>query len=114
VPDTGCATARPFRVEGVWELPLSMPRDGSLRFLGYRPEEILEVWSSCARRIADSGGVVVLLTHCERSFSGNSTMLEIYRRFCEQVATDHHFTWSSPGEVLERAAAMETPEAPPA
>ena len=113
VPDTGCATARPFPVEGVLELPLSMPRDGSLRFLGYRPAEIFEVWSSCARRIADSGGVVVLLTHCERSYSGNPAMLEVYRRFCEQVAADPRYAWSSPREVLDRAA-REAAEAPPA
>jgi peptidoglycan/xylan/chitin deacetylase (PgdA/CDA1 family) len=114
VPDTGCATARPFRLEGVWELPLSMPRDGSLRFLGYEPEEILEVWSTCARRIADSGGVVVLLTHCERSFSGNPAMLGIYRRFCEQVAADRRHAFRSPRDVLDRAAAQESTEARPA
>ena len=30
IPNNGCASARPFHVEGINEIPLSMPRDGSL------------------------------------------------------------------------------------
>ena len=85
VPNNGCATARPFTIEGIRELPLSMPRDGSLRFLGYSPEEIAALWIECADAIARSGGVVVLLTHCERRFSGGEPMLAAYRAFLEYV-----------------------------
>jgi peptidoglycan/xylan/chitin deacetylase (PgdA/CDA1 family) len=85
VPNNGCATARPFTIEGIRELPLSMPRDGSLRFLGYSPDEIAALWIDCADRIAHSGGVVVLLTHCERRFSGDERMLGAYRQFLEYV-----------------------------
>jgi peptidoglycan/xylan/chitin deacetylase (PgdA/CDA1 family) len=85
VPNNGCATARPFRIEGIVEVPVSMPRDGSLRFLGYSPHEIAAIWRDCASRIARSGGVVVLLTHCERRFSGTPAMLDAYRRFLEFV-----------------------------
>src|SRR6185312_13744291 len=74
VPNNGCASARPFMIEGIMEIPLSMPRDGSLRFLGKSPREILRIWIDCAERISASGGVVVLLTHCERRFSGNAPM----------------------------------------
>jgi peptidoglycan/xylan/chitin deacetylase (PgdA/CDA1 family) len=91
VPNNGCATARPFRVEGITELPVSMPRDGSLRFLGYAPSSIGHVWRECASRIATSGGVVVLLTHCERRFSGAPSMLDVYRRFVEFVAESDRF-----------------------
>jgi peptidoglycan/xylan/chitin deacetylase (PgdA/CDA1 family) len=86
VPNNGCATARPFTIEGVTELPLSMPRDGSLRFLGYSAAAIGHLWTQCADSIARSGGVVVLLTHCERRFSGNPEMLATYRRFLEYLA----------------------------
>jgi peptidoglycan/xylan/chitin deacetylase (PgdA/CDA1 family) len=48
VPNNGCASARPWRFGDMWELPLTMPRDGSLRFLGYSPEEILAMWIHCA------------------------------------------------------------------
>ena len=79
VPNNGCASARPFRVEGIVEIPLSMPRDGSLRFLGHSPREIADLWIKCADEISASGGVVVLLTHCEARFSGSSAMLDAYR-----------------------------------
>lgn len=83
VPNNGCATARPFAVEGITELPLSMPRDGSLRFLGHSAAAIGRMWVECAEAIARSRGTIVLLTHCERRFSGNPEMLATYRRFLE-------------------------------
>ena len=42
-----------------------------------------DLWIECADLIARSGGVVVLLTHCERRFSGDAGMLDAYRRFLE-------------------------------
>jgi peptidoglycan/xylan/chitin deacetylase (PgdA/CDA1 family) len=104
-PNNGCASARPFLVEGIVELPVSMPRDGSLHFLGYSPDQIVQCWLDCARQIGRSGGVVVLLTHCERRFSGNPPMLTAYRRFLEFVAESDRFTWSNPATVLERGLA---------
>src|SRR5204863_4346562 len=47
VPNNGCASARPFALSGLLEIPLSLPRDGSLLFLGYSPEEIGDLWISC-------------------------------------------------------------------
>jgi peptidoglycan/xylan/chitin deacetylase (PgdA/CDA1 family) len=102
-PNNGCASARPFPIEGIWEIPLSLPRDGSLRFLGYSPAEIAALWIDCAERVGRSGGVVVLLTHCEARFSGNGPMLAAYRTFLEHVVGSGRFRWSSPAEVLRAA-----------
>jgi peptidoglycan/xylan/chitin deacetylase (PgdA/CDA1 family) len=100
VPNNGCATARPFVVEGIVELPLTLPRDGSLRFLGYSPDEIARMWIECADLAARSGGVVVLLTHCERRFSGRSGMLDAYRRFLEHVRErPDRFAFSMPADA---------------
>jgi hypothetical protein len=107
VPNNGCASARPFRMGRLAELPVSLPRDGSLRFLGYRPTEIADLWISCAETIARSGGVVVLLTHCEKRFSGNEPMLEAYHRFLEYVATDSRYEWSMPLTVLGELGLLE-------
>jgi peptidoglycan/xylan/chitin deacetylase (PgdA/CDA1 family) len=103
VPNNGCASARPFVTEGTIELPVSMPRDGSLRFLGYPPGEIAALWIACADAIAAARGVVVLLTHCERRFSGNAPMLAAYRTFLEYVAGSDRFAFSAPLRVVERA-----------
>ena len=104
-PNNGCASARPFVCEGLRELPLSMPRDGSLLFLGHEPADILTLWKSCAASIAASGGVVVHLNHCEPRFSGNPVMLGIYRDFLEFIAGDSRYAFATPEAVLTRMAA---------
>lgn len=87
-PNNGCATARPLKVEGIWEIPLSMPRDAGLMFLGYDPEDIERCILDSARLIRASGGVVVLLTHCEEAYSGNRVMRDLYRRVLTRLADD--------------------------
>jgi len=100
-PNNGCATARPFRIEGAVELPVTMPRDGSLRFLGWSPEEIVGIWTRCADLIARSGGVVVLLTHCERRFTGQPAMFAAYCRLLEHFhERSDLFAFSTPDAVL--------------
>jgi peptidoglycan/xylan/chitin deacetylase (PgdA/CDA1 family) len=94
-PNNGCASARPFLVDGLAEIPLSMPRDGSLRFFGHGPDEIRDLWIACARTIARSRGVVVLLTHCEKRFSGNPGMLQAYEDFMDFISCSAEFCWSS-------------------
>ncbi len=103
IPNNGCSSARPFRIEGTSEIPITLPRDGSLKALGYSPKESLELWIQCGEEISRSGGVVVLLTHCERRFSGNSKAIDAYRRFLDHVSGSDRYVWSTPGEVLERA-----------
>lgn len=101
VPNNGCASARPFLIEDTTELPVSLPRDGMLRFLGYSPDQILGMWIECADRIARARGVVVLLTHCERRFSGTAAMLDAYRRFLEHVgAHADRFVFRRPDDAL--------------
>jgi len=114
VPNNGCASARPWRFGQLWELPLSMPRDGSLRFLGHAPAEIGALWRETALRIARSGGIVCLLTHCETGFSGNAPMLAQYRGFLEWVANDARFEFSRPVDLVDRldAAYPSIPKLP--
>jgi peptidoglycan/xylan/chitin deacetylase (PgdA/CDA1 family) len=111
VPNNGCASARPFPLGGLIELPLSLPRDGSLLFLGYGPEEIAELWLSCAGQIHRSGGVVVLLTHCEQRFSGRASMLAAYRRFLDAVAADRRFCFRTAAQVAREARSPALPAA---
>jgi hypothetical protein len=99
VPNNGCASARPFHIGGILEIPVSLPRDGSLRFLGLGPSEIFDTWKTCATRIARSRGVVVLLTHCEDHFSGTGAMLEHYGAFVSWIAADPQFVWSRAADL---------------
>jgi peptidoglycan/xylan/chitin deacetylase (PgdA/CDA1 family) len=108
VPNNGCASARPFRIGGLIEIPVSMPRDGSLRFLGYRPAEVLQTWLDVADLISRSGGVIVVLTHCEERFSGNPEMLAVYGCLLDHFADDRRFLFSTTSEVLARHAVHES------
>ncbi len=104
-PNNGCASARPFCIETVTELPVSLPRDGMLRFLGYTPAEICRLWIDCTELIAKARGVVVLLTHCERRFSGQPPMLDAYRRFLDYISErPERFAFSTPAGVLFQSA----------
>jgi peptidoglycan/xylan/chitin deacetylase (PgdA/CDA1 family) len=102
VANNGCASARPWLIRGgLWEIPLSMPRDGSLRFLGHSPRAIADLWLASADLIARSSGVVTLLTHCERGFSGNPAMLDAYRRFVSDIAADGRFVFMRPANLVD-------------
>lgn len=94
-PNNGCATARPFRIGSILEIPLTLPRDGSLRFLGFAPDEILNCWTALADVIAASRGVVVVLTHCEERFSGNRALREAYRKFVYSLAGSKKYYWTT-------------------
>lgn len=102
VPNNGCASARPWRFGTFWELPLSMPRDGSLRFLGHSPKEIGKLWRQTASAISRSGGIVNLLTHCEAGFSGNEKMLSVYRSFLAWIVADPQFEVVLPVTLVDR------------
>jgi peptidoglycan/xylan/chitin deacetylase (PgdA/CDA1 family) len=102
VPNNGCASARPWRFGALWELPLSMPRDGSLRFLGHGPAEIGAMWRDTALHIARSGGVICVLTHCEAGFTGNPRMLAQYRGLLEWIAAERQFEFLRPIELVDR------------
>jgi hypothetical protein len=102
VPNNGCASARPWQLGSLWEIPLSMPRDGSLRFLGHSAAEIGRIWKQVADTVARSGGVVCLLTHCEKRFSGNAAMLAAYRGFIEWAAEDSRFEFMRPADLIAR------------
>jgi len=107
-PNNGCASARPFLVEGTVELPVTLPRDGTLRFLGYGPDDMLGIWIDCAELVARSRGIVVMLTHCEQRFSGHHRALDAYRRFLECLRErSDRFTFSTPGRVLEATTLQE-------
>lgn len=99
-PNNGCATARPFQVGDLWELPITLPRDGSMRFMGYGPEEMLRAWQACSEVISRSHGVVHLLTHCERRFSGSPSLFAAYERFVGWLAEDPRFVFAAAADVV--------------
>lgn len=100
VPNNGCASARIFQVEGTYEIPISMPRDAALLFYRYKPFEIKEICIRCADIIRKSGGVITLLTHCEKRFIKNGAMLLIYREFLNYLKNDGRYIFKTCEEII--------------
>lgn len=100
VPQNGCATARPFKINNLWEIPVSLPRDGSLLFLGYSAPDILEIWKNCASKISASNGLITLLMHCENRFSGRLHIFKIYEKFLEWAASQNRLVFKKAFECL--------------
>jgi peptidoglycan/xylan/chitin deacetylase (PgdA/CDA1 family) len=100
VPNNGCASGRPWRIGEIWEIPVTLPRDGSLQFLGYSPDAIARLWQETTQILARSGAIVSLLTHCESGFSGNARMLGAYRRFIEFIAASAKFEFVKPCDLV--------------
>ena len=98
----GCGTARPFFISNdrIIEIPLSIPSDASLLFLGYTPLQILKLWIELSNIIAKSNGVIVLLTHCEKRYSGNTAMLDVYRQFISFIANSNLFKFQRAYDVI--------------
>jgi peptidoglycan/xylan/chitin deacetylase (PgdA/CDA1 family) len=109
VANNGCASGRPWRIGKIWELPITLPRDGSLQFLGYSPGLIARLWQETAQILARSGAIVSLLTHCEAGFSGNARMLGAYRAFIEFVAASAQFEFVRPCDLIARIEATREP-----
>ena len=67
------------------------------------------MWIACSDAIARSGGVVVLLTHCEARFSGNAAMLGVYRRFLQHLAAaSARFAFTSPRDLVRRLGYVQS------
>jgi peptidoglycan/xylan/chitin deacetylase (PgdA/CDA1 family) len=92
IPDaksSGACTLFPFvKNNGLIEVPLTVPMDSSLIFLGYQPKEILNIWIQKIEWIKKLGGVATIITHPEPHFSANKEMLEIYRKLMVYLAND--------------------------
>lgn len=72
----------------------------SLLFLGYTPHEIFNLWIRCAETIRKSGGIVVLLTHCDTYFSGSASMFSMYRELLQYFKNDEGFIFKTCEELI--------------
>lgn len=98
VPDTenfvlghnfnGCSIPYPFFVRKMLEIPITVPQDGVLLMLGYSPDEILSLWKKKVTLLKQLGALIVINTHPDPIFSGNSRMEKIYRKLLEFIALD--------------------------
>lgn len=108
VPDTGllptaangCATVFPFELDGVRELPVTVPADGTLLARGLEPEQVLAAWLAKTEWIRAMGGAAVFLAHPEDGFSAEPRMYKAMRFFLEQMAADDDAWIALPREIV--------------
>ena len=97
VPDTekfsqismlnGCCTVFPYSINGLVELPITIPQDACLlKEMG--PEKVLEVWRSKIKFVKQAGGLVNICTHPDSFFSGTAEMKHVYSRLLDELSSD--------------------------
>ncbi|MFW9876683.1 MAG: polysaccharide deacetylase family protein [Candidatus Thorarchaeota archaeon] len=96
----GCCSIFPFFINNLVEIPITMPMDASLIFMGYKPDEILNLWKEKLNLIKDIGGVAVFNIHPEPRFSGNKKMMHIFEKLLEHLKNEDAW-FATSGEVAE-------------
>jgi peptidoglycan/xylan/chitin deacetylase (PgdA/CDA1 family) len=105
----GCCSIQPFFIDGLVELPITMPMDHTIfEILG---EEDESRWLEKAQWLRERGGMALLLTHPD--YLREPMRLRAYERFLELMATDPSCWRALPSEVCAwwraRAATKVTP-----
>jgi hypothetical protein len=99
-PGSGAATVRPFLINSLVEVPVTLPRDGSLIFLGNQWFDIGRIWRESAQIVRGARGVVVLLIHCENRFSGSPQGRQQVESFVSWLAANDDYYFSTFEEVV--------------
>ena len=97
----GCCTVFPFMINGMVELPITLPQDSRLLSTGFKGEKILDLWMKKLEWIKAVGGVAVLNTHPEKHLSGNKKMSEVYEKFLKKISIDDDAWIAKPYEIAE-------------
>ncbi len=98
---TGCCSVFPYAKSSVVELPLTLPMDADLQYLGFNPKQILDAWLSKLEWVKRVRGIAVLNTHTDQHYSGNDEMLGIYERFLRHVSKDSSALTATCAEIAE-------------
>ena len=98
---TGCCSIFPFRRGKLVVVPITLPLDSSLLFLGYGLGDMPGLWHAKAAFIRAFGGAAVLATHPEPHFSGNKQGLEAYASFLESAEQLSRRWTATMGELVD-------------
>ena len=77
----GCTSVFPYRLRGCLELPVTLPMDSSLTYIGYGAQKILRTWQEKCSYIRAAGGLAVSVTHAEPHLTGGRKLMGTLRNF---------------------------------
>lgn len=107
----GCGTVFPFRLDGLLELPLTMPQEVYLRRVyGLTAEEALVVWLDKLDYIRRRGGVAVFNIHPVWVNRSNPDMFRAFTRFLEVVAEMEDVLVATPSSLASRMTPIASAE----
>ncbi|MFC1889924.1 polysaccharide deacetylase family protein [Thermodesulfobacteriota bacterium] len=98
-PWRGCGSIRPFVMDGVIQIPLTMPLDDRLLGLGYSQEEIIRLLLDKFERIRELGGVVVVTTHAEPHLYKKPGRIAFYDELLASITGDGSAWYTTMGEI---------------
>jgi len=99
----GIATVYPMTIEGITEIPITLPQDHQLlNVLGLSPEEALKEWMTMMDFIKNIGGMSTILIHPDHklAFPENSMM---YDELLNMIASDSDVLVSLPMDMGDLA-----------
>lgn len=99
----GICTVYPFNVsERLVELPVTLPQDHQLMYLGRLPaREILELWRTLREYIRSLGGLCNVIIHPDKDLFGCRSMMGYYEKFIEEITGDTNCWLTTPSEVAK-------------
>jgi len=104
----GCGTVYPFRLDGLLELPLTMPQEVYLRHVyGLSAAQALDVWLAKLAYIRERGGVAVFNIHPVWIDRSNPDMLEAFTRFLAAVGGMDDVLVATPSSLASQLTPLE-------
>lgn len=103
----GIATVYPLVIEGVTEIPVTLPQDHQLlHILGLSPKELMREWTKIIGVIKEIGGLCTVLVHPDYDLAYPEN-LGIYEDLLNTIASDREALVSLPGNVTTQVKLFE-------
>ncbi len=111
--NSGCCTVFPFMRNGILHLPITVPIDSLLIFRGFSPQQICTLWKNKLEQIRKIGGLALITTHTESSYTANEKFFPSYKNFVKEISKYDGAWIATCSEIAEwwkkRAASFTTP-----
>jgi len=101
----GCTTVFPFQGHGCLEIPITLPMDSSLTYVGYSPRGMVAAWRDKCGYVRAVGGLAVLTVHSEPHLCGGRRLFAAFDQFLDWIAEQRDVAVLRPAEVLQQSAA---------
>lgn len=100
----GCTTVFPFAGHNCLEIPITLPMDSSLTYVGYSPRAVVAAWQQKCDYVRSAGGLAVLTIHSEPHLCGGRRLAAALDQFLDWLALQQDVSVLRPMDVLQQSA----------